>query len=111
MLNIGVLDGRNRALTFSRNSTTSEIRVRMPHFWSYTGKNTVLSPFILLIANIFADLDPNFSVLLDEPSRTGCDYDLDSNPSKRSLYYPIIVGIVVGFFVVLVLVFIFVRHR
>jgi hypothetical protein len=111
MLNVGVLDGRNRALLFSRNSTTSEIRVKMPHFWSYAGKNTVLSPFILLIANISTDLDPNFSVLLDEPSHTGCDYDLDSNPSKRLLYYPIIVGIIVGFFVVLVLVFIFVRHR
>jgi hypothetical protein len=32
MLSVGVLDGRNRALTFSRNSTTSEIQIQMPHF-------------------------------------------------------------------------------
>jgi hypothetical protein len=37
MLSVGVLDGRNRALTFSRNLTTSEIQIQMPHFWSYAG--------------------------------------------------------------------------
>jgi hypothetical protein len=77
-------------------------------------EHSILSLFIFSIAYIFADLDPNFSVLLDGTagsSTTTCDHKLDENSDKRKPYYLIVVGIVVDFFVVLAVVLIFIRHR
>jgi hypothetical protein len=81
----------------------------MPHFWTYAGRTlySLFLSFLLLI--FFADLDANFSVLLDESAN--CTHKLGKGISKHKPYYSIIIGVVVSFFVVLALAFIFVRYR
>lgn len=78
-LDKAVVDGRIRNITYNWNSDGSAVGAILPHFWD------------------FADMDPNYSVLLtDQDTRDECGNKLEGNSQYRNNNKIILIAVFVS---------------